>query len=300
MVLLIYANPTSLKVSQTQPVYGPQPITYSPFPHIDSLYYKKIESHIYVDQTKDLDNYNLTICRASCPLKVVTSHSQVKGICPKDRFYHNCYVNLLGYQDPGLNSQYYSRYMLTHSKVTFTITNLSQAEPVQLCITTDKGTCGQIFTKTSTGVTDCQEVLAFNKVNNYTDTFTAHKDSYYCAVWILTGSQSINYIINSTLRSYDIQTPHSKCANYRKSEKVTFDLGDRRDGIATQHHEVCILVQENGKELYNNITIVTTAVNSLDNIFFIPGIVSLVLSFTMITALVVTIIVSFQCKVFNS
>ena len=284
----------SSTLSQTQPIYGPQPIIYSPFSHINSLHYKEIKSTIYVDQTEDLDNYNLTICKASCPLQVVTLHSQVKGVCSKDRFYHNCYINLLGYQDPGLDSQYYSQYMLTHSKVTFTITNLSQTEqPVQLCITVDKDTCSQIFFRMSTGVTDCQEVLVFNKINYYTQTFTAGKDSYYCAVWILTGNQSINYTLNSTLESYDIQTPHSKCENYRRNKEVTFDLGDHWNGMATQQRKVCILVQENGKDLYRNITIVTTAVRSLDNIFFISGIVSLVLSFTIVTALVVIIIASF-------
>ena len=220
----------------------------------------------------------------------------MSGVCPKDRFYHNCYINLLGYQDAGVNSQYYSQYMLTNSKVTFTITSLSPAgQSVQLCITLDKDTCSQIFFRMSTGVTGCQEVLQFNKTNSYTRTFAARQDSYYCAVWILEGSQSINYTLNSSLESYDIQTPHSRCENYRKSKEVTFDLGDRWHSVATQQHKVCILVQENGKNLYRNITVVTKAVRSLDNIFFISGIVSLVLSFTIITVLVVIIIVSFRC-----
>jgi hypothetical protein len=217
-------------------------------------------------------------------------------VCPKDRFYPNCYINFLGYQDPGVNSQYYSQYMLTHSKVTFTITNLSQAEqPVQLCITTDKDTCSQIFFRMSMEVTDCQEVLPFNKNNNYIQTFSAQQDSYYCAVWILAGNQSINYTLNSTLELYNIQTLSSRCESYRKSKEVTFDLGDRWHSIATRQHKVCILVQENGKNLYRNITVVTKAVRSVDNIFLISGIVSLVLSFTIITALVVIIIVSFRC-----
>ena len=296
MVSFIYAKPTSSTLSQTQPIYGPEPITYSPFSHINSLHYKTIKSTIYVNQNEDLGNYNLTICKESCPLKMVTLHSQVSGVCSKDRSFHNCYINFLGYQDAGVNSQYYSQYMLTNSKVTFTITGLSQAEqPVQLCFTIDKDTCSQIFFRMSTGVTDCQEVLQFNKINNYTQTFSAQKDSYYCAVWILAGSQSINYTLNSSLESYDIQTPHSRCENYRKNKEVTFDLGDRWHSVAIQQHKVCILVQENGKNLYRNITVVTKAVHSLDNIFFISGMVSLVLSFTIITVLVVIIIVSFRC-----
>ena len=253
-----YATQASSHLSHTQPVYGyNNPIVYSPFPEVNLFYYDSIKGTIYEDRSPS--SRNVTICVTSCPLKSATSHSWVNGVCPKHRFISNCYFNIFGYQDPGVNAQSFSQYMLTNSTVTISVVvdGLSQANAVQLCITTNKDACSRIFNKNSTNSTTCLYVLAFNKMNGYMSTFTAPRDSYYCAVWLLNKTQWIDYTANITLLSYQI--PFSNCKNY--SKEFTADLHvlshqTEKNGITTQKQNVCILVQENGVTQYNRDIII--------------------------------------------
>ena len=286
-VSFFYAARSS-DLSHTQPAYGYERLIYSPFLHVNLFYYISIKGTIHGST-----DYNLTVCVASCPLKVVTSHSLVNGVCPKDRHFSNCYVNLLGYHDPGLKPQFYSQYMLTNSNVTFKITELSKADPVQLCITLDKDTCDKVFTRNSKPThADCQEVLTgFNQINNYTRTFTAHTDSYYCAVWLLNESQSINYTANLTVQLYQLP-PSARCKNFYTND-FTLDLWQHRPEVTTHKQDVCILVQENVNH-YDNTTISTNvAASSIEgNIAFIFGIITVVL-FVVTVVIMATLIFMF-------
>ena len=284
--LFVYATKSS-NLSSKQLIYGYRrgPFVYSPFSYFDLFYYTSIQGEICGNNG---DNYNLTVCATLCPLKVMTSSSQIKGGCNDDRFFNNCYVDFLGYKGDGINSQYFSQYMLTNSNMTFKITNLSQAEPVQLCVTTDNKTCGQIFLGSSM---DCPEVLDFNQTNNYSQTFTAHVDSYYCAVWLIKQSNySINYAASLNVVSY--QLPPAECKNFY-SNKFTLNLWHRYHRLkvaATHKRDVCILVQEN--VIYQDTTTlsITLVASSFKNLAFIFGVIIGIIIIIIIIVIIVTVV----------
>ena len=267
--------------------YRREPFIYSPFSNINLFYYTSIQGKIYGVSDS---SYNLTVCATSCPLMKVTALPlEVKGECKKSRGYRNCYVNLLGYH--GLYSQDFSQYMIADSNVTFTITYSSQVEPVQLCITTDNDTCSQIFMRS---LTDCPKLLYFNQTNNYSQTFTAHVDGYYCAVWLIKQSnQSINYTASLNLASY--QLPPAECKNIYSSKfhLNLWHLHHRPKVLATHKQDVCILVQENDiKQTTTTTLLITVVASSLKNLAFIL-IVGLFI-FIVIIVIFVTVI-CFKC-----
>ena len=265
--------------------YRREPFIYSPFSNINLFYYTLIQGEIYGYSDS---SYNLTVCATSCPLMKVTALPlEMKGECKKSRYYSNCYVNLLGYH--GIYSQDFSQYIIADSNVTLTITYSSQIEPVQLCITTDNDTCSQIFMR---NLTDCPKLLDFNRANNYSQTFTARVDSYYCAVWLIKQSnQSINYTASLNLVSY--QLPPTECKNFY-NDKFTLNLwhGYHRPKIAATHkQEVCILVQENIVSQKTTATLsITVVASSFKNLAFIFGIIITGLFIAIIVVIIVTVI----------
>ena len=273
----LFVNSTSQELNHVQPVYGP--LVFAPFCHLDQFYYSSIETSIKVDQKEDLDLYNLTVCKVPCPLQINVTHSQVTGECPADRLIPNCYANVFGYPNPGTDAQYFSRYMLNNSNITFVITELSRSQniTIPLCITMDKAMCNRTFVGAS-GKEDCHEVLEFNTSNDYTRTFTTRNDSYYCAVWLLPSNLSLTYTLNSTLQFYQIPSAdrsHSECKNFQNSKSHTFYL---RYGIALKIHDyTCLLVEQNGSDLNRNITISITTVTSVKNIAFVIGMILAIL-----------------------
>ena len=241
-----YATKSSSVLSHSQPIYGYrlEPLAYSPFNSSINLFHYKSAKGVTHGNGNDY-TYNVTVCVTSCPLKTVISESVVKGGCPENRFFNNCYVHLLKHENPDemrrTDSQYYSRYMLNQSRMTFTIIEQPHVEPVRLCITTNNNTCDHIFNNGS--LRDCVAVLDFNQTNNYSREYTANMDSYYCAVWLIKeANQSVNYTITLEVVSY--QLPTSGCKNFNASE-FSLDLWPPRRKVATKYQDVCILVQNN-------------------------------------------------------
>lgn len=266
VVFILYARAPVLH--HTQPIYGPQDVVYSPFSDINQFLFNRIKATIRVDQTEDLSHYSLTICQATCPLKIQTKHLVSSGACLKSRYVANCYAKLNEELDhySGTDAQYFSEYMLKNSSITFRITATNIApEPVQLCITTDKDSCYQVFRSQPVVHQVCQQLLTLNETNHYMQTFTVGGNSYYCAVWRLGNSdQWINYTTNSSLYIYNATDFYSPrwCETFQNHAQVTFTLRGR-PSLAPN---TCIIMQENSKKLYNNVTIVTTTIKPLGNV----------------------------------
>ena len=286
-------SPSQQLLNHTQQDYARKTLTYSPFQWIDTFYYTLLDVFIGVDNSEDLKEYSLTVCAMPCPLTVAINHSWQTGACVKDRIVPNCFVNLLGYENQGSDAQQFSQYMLNNSEITFAVSvdyESSQPGIVHLCVTANKDLCQQMFVRNQSQNSDtssCVELLEFNTTNHYIQTFTATKDTYYCAVWLLDENQSINYTINSTLHLYELPNHRDKyCKNFQKSANFTFDLrslGGVRDIALKRHDYVCLIIQESGSQLYRNITIHTTALaSSYNNIAFVICVLLSVLLFVTI------------------
>lgn len=290
IIAICFSMPPSQQLlNHTQQDYARKSLTYSPFQWIDTFYYRFLDVFIGVDNDEDLNEYSLTVCAVPCPLKVAINHSWQTGACVKDRIVPNCFANLLGYKNYGSDAQQFSQYMLNNSEITFTVIDHESSQPgtVHLCVTANKDLCQQMFERNQSRNSDtsiCVELLEFNTTNHYIQTFTATKDSYYCAVWLLAESQSMNYTINSTLHLYELperRDKHSECKNFQKSANFMFDLrslGGARDIALKRHDYVCLIIQESGSQLYRNITIHTTALASgYNNIAFVISVLLAIL-----------------------
>ena len=247
--------------------YRPNPFVYSPFSSsINRFYYTSVRGVIHGDG--DDYTYNITMCATSCPLKVMSPELPLvlEGGCPKDRAFANCYVRILDYEYPDdispIDSLYYSRYMLKNSKMTLSILfEPSHMEPVRLCITTDNVTCNKVFYNNM----ECPEVLDFNQANNYSQTFTAPADSYYCAIWLIKeANHSINY--TTTLEIVSYQSPTSGlCKNFNTSN-FTLDLRFHRPKIATRYQDVCLFVQNNAANQGSTILLISVIARWFQNL----------------------------------
>jgi hypothetical protein len=277
--------------------YRPKPFSYSPFSSsINLFHYTKVKGVIHADS--DNYAYNVTMCVTSCPLKVVTSELQLlEGGCPNNRFYRHCYVRLQISDDASrTDSQYYSRYMLKNSKVTFKISTLKQShmDLVQLCVTTNNVTCDRVFYNISM---ECLEVLSFNQANNYSQTFTTPEDSYYCALWLVNeANHSINY--TTTLEVVSYQLPTSGCKNFNTSDFV-LDLWSHRSKIATRYQDVCILTQNNAINQGSATLLINVIANWHQNLAIV-----LSMPFSILVILLIAPFFIFSCykcvKIFRS
>lgn len=134
---------------------------------------------------------------------------------------------------------------------------------------------------------ECLEVLDFNQANNYSQTFTAPADSYYCAVWLIKeANHSINYTINLEVISY--QSPISGCKNFNTSD-FTLDLWSHRSKVATQYQDVCIFVQNNAVNQGSATLLISVIARWFQNLAFVFGIIFI------ISMIVVAAIFCFSC-----
>ena len=258
--------------TQTQPFYGRGSLTYSPFPNIsiDRYYYNQIKVTAIVADDNDYSRYNLTVCTTSSPLEIKSEQFQVKGICLNDRLVINCYVDLHGYHTLSTDAQFFNLYMLQGSVLIFGLAPLTD---VHLCITNSMDICSKVFNNSTKLISHqvCQEVLTFNRMKGYTQTFTVRNSSYYCAVWLLTNStQALNYTANITLQSYNIPPAPSQCQTKTQNQVETqfFDLNAQQDIAHKKHELVHIVIQVAGRHLYNNITLVSTVTSEVNSIAY--------------------------------
>ena len=278
-------------IHQTQPVYGN--VIYSPLA-INYFLYARVGATVYVGSKGDLNLYNLTICQTKCSLKTQTKYFNVSnGACSTNRPLSNCFAQLddVMHEYHGTDAQFFSKYLLRNSKITFRIieSNL-KSEHVQLCVTTDKEACFQASIGNS-GL--CHKTVTLSKANNYTQTFTAYDDSYYCAVWLLENThQWINYSTNSSIQVFnmsDIYSPH-QCESFQKLSYISFPLCGRPKWV---WETVCIVMEENSNSRYfDTFTIVSTADKRLSNhisvsISVFSGFVLAVFSFAIILAFII-------------
>ena len=254
---------------QTQSVYGN--LVYSPLA-INHFVYASVGVSVRIDIKEDLNNYNLTICQTECSLKTRTKYYNVSnGSCPTDRPLSNCFAQLdeLMHDYPGADEQSFSIYLLKGSKITFRITELNtDSEDVQLCITTEKSACYKAFASIGNSDMLCHKLVTFNKANNYTQTFLADDDSYYCAVWLLESNDYwINYSTNSSIQVFnmsDFYSPH-QCQSFQKHPNIIFTLRGR-----PKWETVCIVMEENSNSLHDNITMVSTTDKRLSDCISVP------------------------------
>lgn len=236
----------------------------------------------------DFEKFNITVFSTECPLAIVSDPlPPVIGHRLNNTRYSNYYVNLRNWPSPddNLNAQYYTLYMLEGSSLTFVITRLVPLTDVHVCITDSVDKCSDVYNEEINSVEVlqevCQEVLTFNKTNDYIRTFMVRSASYYCAVWILKDdNQFLNYTVNITRHSYNINIsggqPSFRAMQYHTNQKLTntqsFHL---RPHIAYKRPDpVCVAIQIIGNNLYDNdITLMIQIVSSkIDNIIFLLGV----------------------------
>ena len=290
-----YAAKSSSDLSHLQPIYGyrPNPFIYSPFSSsINLFYYTSVRGVIHGDSAGY--TYNVTLCSTSCPLVTSKSQSSVVGECPMLRYYNNCYVRLLNHNIRRTDSQYYSRYMLKNSKMTLIIFEQSHVKPVQLCITNDNVTCDQVFSSNNNAgsLMECPQVLDFNQTNNYSQTFTAPADSYYCAVWLIEeANHSINYTIELEVISY--QSPTSgQCKNFNIND-FTLELQSHRLKVVPRYQDVCIFVQNNAINQGSATLSMSVTASWFQNLAFVFGIIVILLF--IISMIVIAAVFCFNC-----
>ena len=294
--LFYFGIPSSPELTQIQPFYRSQSLTYSPFPNIsiDRYYYNKLNLTAIVADDNDFNRYNFTVCITSSPLEVRSEHFQVEGECSNNRLETNCYVDLNHHHTRSTDVQLYNLYMLHGSVITF---NASGLADVQLCIASGLDVCRNVFRNDYLNM--CKEVLTFNRANGYSQTFTARNAGYYCAVWLLNKStQSLNYTANGTRRYFNIsqcQTLQERSWTPAKQIKTTiFDL---QRTIATKPHDPVFIAIKAvpSTELRNNITLVSTVVASkVNNLAFVFGVV-----FAFFMAIITTLfVIALLCNIF--
>ena len=262
--MFLYFGTAPDHLEQTQSIYGN--IVYSPFSkfNIDHRY-NHIEATL--DYSEPRNNYNLTICQATCPLKTHTKQLVYNGTC-KVRSHTNCRVKFSNSNThPDYDfSQCFVIYMVKNSKVSFKITDLNVTESVHLCITAKIEKCDSIFwpggQKQSELKRACVKLETYNLTNHdVIETFTVPYDSYYCAIWLLGSSdQWINYTVTASIQTYNITdySPHlcrSYVSNYEQHSHVTFPLH------SSSQQTMCILQQNTVELLYPNCY--NTTINSI-------------------------------------
>ena len=284
---------------QTQPIYGN--VVYLPFEisAFKNIFYAHIGATVHVDKLDDLDYYNLTICQTECSRKTQTKHFGVSnGACRTNRPKKSCFAQLdeSMHSYTGTDPQFFSIYLLRNSKITFRVTNSNTSfEHVQLCMTTDKETCDQAFLKGNPAL--CHELMTFSKANDYTQTFIARNDSYYCAMWLLESrDQWIHYSTNATVQVFNMSDFYSPrlCESFQKNTNIIFTL---RDQLKLEN--VCIIMEENSKYHFDNITIVSRAYNRLNNHISIPVSVFSGLLAILLSLLLVFVVAVGYCPIMN-
>ena len=305
-VLLYFSMLRKPEHTQTQPFYGLGSLTYSPFPDIsiDRYYYNRIDVTAIVADPDDFKKFNITVCSTVCPLATVNDHlPPVIGYRLNNTIYRNYYVNLRNWPSPDRtnDAQYFTLYMLEGSSLTFVITRLVPLTDVHVCITDSVDVCNKVYDDEIHSVKVlqeiCQKVLTLNETNDHNQTFTVRSASYYCAIWILKDKkQLLNYTVNINRRSYNINmiSPPSRAPQCQTHQKQTntqsFDL---RPHIAYKRFDpVCIAIRVIGKDLHNNVTLVSEVVNSkIDNITFLLGLLFAAISVFLFLVILVMVCV---------
>ena len=282
-------------------------ITYSPFLDVVPFLFENIMVEVY--GASDGFPYELTICQPECPLMTQTDFLTVTGDCWNGRSTINCYARVNRYSSMVTEAQFISTYMLRNSMVTFRINAPNVVpEPVHLCITNTSNKCTQVFSDQSGNLTrtalnqPCYEVLSCDETNNYTQTFVAHDDGYYCAVWLLNSKdQQIHYTTNSVIQKYNItgfNSSKSKCEMYNvngQSYKTNYDL------VGSPMQNLCPVIQLKRRQENSNfgmsMIIKTTAVKRLSDPASIAliGVCGVVIIITIILAILCIIVCCRVC-----
>ena len=276
-----------------QPVYND--IVYSPFLGIDPILFNRIEVSVSVDD--DDFNYAVSVCQIECPVMTRNKSFAVNPSCNTGRTTVNCYAKVnpdsLGTTEARDNSEY----MLKNSQVLIKIMESNaMSESVNVCVTVDKDKCYQVFMSKNSSTSElknvCHELMTFNETNNFTATFVAHVDSYFCFVWILKDKhQWINYTTNSIIQMYNISDFNSSqsCRVFPvpkiKQFTYSFHIGRK------PWNRVCAVIQAtkaNGYYFGPNITITSGELKRLAQGSAKAG--SAVMGLLIITCFVVSVI----------
>ena len=270
-------------------------IVYLPFPSgIDQWLFNRVNVQLKEDSA--IYPHEVTVCQSECPPKLQMKYYNLGKVwpCHTTRTF-NCFAYVTS-EHSSDDAQNVSVYMLRNSKVTFRITGSSRIpEPVQLCVSANKDSCLDVLQSRNWLQGElhrnCQQVLPFNKTNNYTRTVTFQDDGYFCAVWLLNSfNQWINYTSNLSVKEYNVTEFNSmyKCETetFPQSYMVPYSL----HGFPKRH--LCPVVQvKNGLNFAfgPNITVDTSPVKVLSDT------VSVVL-IVLFTLFLVTLTVSFVCS----
>ena len=254
-----------------QPVYGE--IVYSPFTGINRFAINRLEVE-FVKQD-DSHRHELTICHSECPLKTETNILTLSDICGAGRRYVNCFAIMNEDSYGSFDPRDYSEYMLKNSKVTFRLLEPNITGPVHVCVTIDPDRCEKAVYSTNTTELElnhvCHQMIPFNETNNYTGSFVARADGYYCTVWLLQNTdQGINYETELRRQIYnmtDFKSTQSECKTFKvlESSKITYNL---RSYPRLGQLDTCAVFQikaTNGDYFGSNFTVTTKELKVLSN-----------------------------------
>ena len=273
----------------TQQVYSE--IVYSPFSIINHWLFGGVK--VQINGTDWQYPHQLTLCQMECPLKIRTKSLTFSGVCRMSRTI-NCFALFTDDVSSPADAQYVSEYMLKNSSVTFRINRSTKIR--ELCITADnKDTCQKIV-RENLSQTElrqlCLAVISFDISNNYTQTFMAPNDGYYCAVWLLNGmDQLINYTTISSIKTYNL-TDFDLCETLPQDTIVTQTLS----GPPTQNLCAVLKVDSRSGVFGTNITVVTSAVKVLSDATSVALIVvDIFLIIVLLLVMAIILLVFFVC-----